>query len=369
MTIRVDHRTIDATRIEGASRSLRAVAGDLLDAKLRMARLLAQIDDARHYQLEGCASIGEYAARFGISRVEAVGLCDLGRALRDHADLEKALRSGKTDSVRASTVARVLANPALVKPGDEWVRHACADALPALKRRVKARIDEFAQQATGVVELSLHVREETKKDFLRARDLASRKEKQALTHGQAFHRIVHFYLDKNDPLRAKPRKRRVPDTATRPDSRYVPAEVVRAVLERSGGQCEFPGCENRIFTELGHIVPHACGSGREADDFFHFCSIHHKLYDARLIRFVGGTVEAPIFWVKGVGTVCADTLGAVKTTRSPSGPPGANGGGGRTAPRKIDPNGDPPPAVAERGAFRRRGDGRYPLFESAFVHC
>lgn len=359
MKIRVDQRHIDATPIEGAADTMRDLAAAMLEAKLRLARFLAQVDEAKHWKLEGCGSLAEFGARFGIARVETRSLRDLGLALRTQVDLERALRANKTDVARAATVSRILANPALVQPGDDWIKHACKDTLTDLRRRVRARIEEFAQQATGVVEVSVHVRDETKAEFLRARELLSTKEGQVLTYGQTFHRVVNFWLDKNDPERRKPGKRRVPHTKTRPESRYVPAEVVREVLERSEGRCEFPGCHNRMFTELGHIVPHAHGSAREASDFFHFCSIHHKLYDAHLIRFVGGTVEAPIFWVKGVGTICDETVEA-----GPRKPPPANG----NSPPPIEPDGGSSSVVSERTAWFG-GRGRYPLFERAFVHC
>ncbi len=68
-------------------------------------------------------------------------------------------------------------------------------------------------------------------------------------------------------------------------SRYVPAEVRRAVLARAGGRCEFPRCGFDTWLDLAHLVPHRAGGSREADNLVLLCGVHHRALDA-------GTLEA-----------------------------------------------------------------------------
>jgi hypothetical protein len=87
-------------------------------------------------------------------------------------------------------------------------------------------------------------------------------------------------------------------TLERPHDRRVPAEVARAIEERSGGLCEFGSCE-RVSTELCHLVPHREGSGREVTDLVQGCRPHHKAYDAKLLEFLGWTDDKlPCFIVQ-----------------------------------------------------------------------
>jgi hypothetical protein len=61
----------------------------------------------------------------------------------------------------------------------------------------------------------------------------------------------------------------------------VPAEVVRAVWERDGGQCAFVGnggqrCESRDRLELDHVVPLARGGLATVDNLRLLCRPHNQ---------------------------------------------------------------------------------------------
>lgn len=134
-----------------------------------------------------------------------------------------------------------------------------------------------------------------KRRFKRARVLASRKAGKALTEGQTLEAVVDHYLEKFDLLEASEGRRRVPDTAE-VDSRYVPADVRRAVRRRDDDRCAVEGCECRVFLQFAHLVPHAMGGDRERKTLVRLCYRHHRWFDAGSLRLVG-TAEEPRFLV------------------------------------------------------------------------
>jgi len=72
--------------------------------------------------------------------------------------------------------------------------------------------------------------------------------------------------------------------------------TVRTAATTQQPRCEFGGCPEP-YAQHCHLKPHAEGSGREARDLVHGCKIHHKLYDAGLIRFLAWTEDGrPLFY-------------------------------------------------------------------------
>jgi hypothetical protein len=102
-----------------------------------------------------------------------------------------------------------------------------------------------------------------------------------------FHRALELLHD--DVARRKlaattsPRPRR---DKHNPRSRYRPAELIRAVWKRDGGQCAFVAgngrrCDERRFLEFHHLVPYANGGEMAEDNISLRCSSHNK-YEAEL---------------------------------------------------------------------------------------
>jgi hypothetical protein len=209
--------------------------------------------------------------------------------------MEEALLKGEVTFAAAREIGRLYRDPELLEEDDDWLKVARSSRLRDLKRRVRERIESVRQGQKTTVHYSAVVTADTAEDLERCREIATRKAKQAVTKGQMLVVLSTSYLDLHDPLAKKPRKRRMRPTLERPHARGVPAEVVRAIEERSGGLCEFGPCE-RPSMELCHLTPHREGSGREVDDLAQGCRAHHKAYDAELIRFLGWTDdELPCF--------------------------------------------------------------------------
>ena len=65
--------------------------------------------------------------------------------------------------------------------------------------------------------------------------------------------------------------------------RAVPATIKKQVLKRSGGVCEFFGCDERRYLELEHIRPFAKGGRHELTNLKLYCKVHNQR--AAIIQF------------------------------------------------------------------------------------
>lgn len=315
--IRTDRRTIQAEPNPEAEREVATAAAEYLEVRLRLARLLLTIDRGRTFHLSACSSVVQYAVRLGVPAGEARMLVDLGRALEasdaaaataaESGDpsapsvptLEERVRAGAVPVENAALFGKILAQPGLVRPGEDWAHKAETLRTPELRRQVHARIEEAAQGVVPLVSVTVHITERTREDFHRARVLASREAAMPLTEGQAFTRIVRYYLDARDAERrgAGPRRVGATDDAGvgRHGGRYIPADARRAVVARSGDRCEVPGCALDTFLEFAHVASHASGGSREADNLVRLCHVHHTQFDADCLLFGGWRDGRPVF--------------------------------------------------------------------------
>ena len=287
MDIQTDKRSLTATPDQGAEDRLTKCAKALRALQIEAAKDLARVESGGHYRLQGCASLVEFGVRVGFGACETRQLANLGKSLAAEPTLEAMVRRGEVALTAAAVIGRIYGSPALLRPDDAWLTYARDESVGALRKRVRRRLEEHALGRTRATEVSVFVPEQTHVDFRRARTVASRKAGKTLTDGQTLTAVVDFYLQKNDPLLQGAGTRRVGPTRDDPTSRYVPADVKRAVRQRSGDCCEIPGCNNAIHLEFAHCEPHRHGSGREAEDLAHLCSAHHLLYDAGIIDLTG----------------------------------------------------------------------------------
>jgi hypothetical protein len=207
-------------------------------------------------------------------------------------EIEARLLDGRLTFDAAAAIAGLILRPDFAGRRDEWLKPAGDSDLAELRRKVRKALAE-AERKEVVVPKTVHLTEQDEKDFFEARGRISRSEGRVLTEGEAIGHLSRFYLDRMDPLRAEPGRRRVPDTRL-VDSRYVPIEVRREVFARTGGKCAVWKCGSRWFVDLAHLFPHSGGGAREADDLTPLCRTHHREYDHGLL-FIEGTADRPIF--------------------------------------------------------------------------
>jgi hypothetical protein len=288
------------TTIEHRDRSdlllaeLKTLAAARRDLDIRAARVLHELVESRGMVYAGCASVGQLGERFGIAGPEALMLVGLGKTLKSQPYVEDLVRRGRITVAHAACVGEPLDLPALQRADDDWIGWAISDTLPELRKRVRLRREEARLGDVPPVPVSFFVREQARDDFDRARTIASRKAFRALTPGETFETVTDHYLDSFDEERAAPRKRRLPDTAFL-NGRYVPAAVRREIRERQGDACAVPFCYYPRFLERAHIVAHASGGCREADNLLLLCSAHHDMLDSGNLR-LEGTASAPRFF-------------------------------------------------------------------------
>ncbi|MBL9086699.1 MAG: HNH endonuclease [Planctomycetia bacterium] len=285
--------TDDARRLGDLLPAFRAAVADRRDAELRLAHLLARLGDGKLWEAIGCANVGEFGERHGIAAVEARALLDLGRALRVHPDLEAEIRSGDVTVAAASCVSEVLTQPAMIRPDDDWRGWARDDSLRTLRRRVRERREQVRIGDEPACAVTVFVRSEARDDFERAREIASSREGRTLTPGETFETVVDHYLETFDFARVMPGARRAADTRTY-HNRYVPMAVRREIFARQGFRCAVPFCDHSIFLEKAHLVAHASGGHREADNLILLCTVHHTFFDGGIIR-MEGTASKPVF--------------------------------------------------------------------------
>ena len=213
----------------------------------------------------------------------------LGEVLRTQADTQ-------AESQAAAGPDAPEAPPPHLDPG--WIEFALSKSTREFHRNYLRRRDEWrGGHLTSV--FHAYITHPVRDDLARARTLASRKAKKALSMGQALGVVVSEWLAENDPLRKIPGTRRVPDTATIPGSRYIPAEVDRHVRARTGDECIVPFCDASMWLHRSHRIPHRDGGSREAEQLDLLCPYHHFLYETDCIQ-ISGPADAPIV-TDGVG--------------------------------------------------------------------
>ena len=262
-------------------------------AELRAAHQLAEIKTSGHFIHRGCSSIAHFGERHGLAGREAWRLAAVGEAVRLEPALEERILDGKISLDAAAALLQVLTRPELRREGDDWLAWAEEGSTRELETRIRERAVEVesgepASTMTATLTASAHLK------FERARHVASRKEKRPLTEGQTIEVLADHYLDSFDPLRKRPRSRRMPSTEGRL-GRHVPAAVARQVHARNRGKCSVPGCDRHFFVQRAHLRAHRFGGSREAANLVELCWMHHMMLDYARIRIVGNA-EKPLFY-------------------------------------------------------------------------
>jgi hypothetical protein len=281
-----------AVAIPGCRERLGRLRRVALQARLEAARFLAEIESKGAYWKEDCVLTFELAVRCGYERREARFLVALGRALAASPALAEQVERERILPDAAVEASRVLREPELQREGDDWLAWAECEEIAEFRRRVRRRIEEVRGREP-TVPVDLVVAASVREDFHRACAVASEKAGRPLTEGQAFGTVVRHYLATCDPLRIRGRSRRCgpqDDNA----SRRVPPAVDRAVRRRAKGRCQVPGCGRTRGLQRAHVLPHACGGGREEGNLLLLCWRHHWLLDQGRLRFVG-TTDLPAF--------------------------------------------------------------------------
>lgn len=308
-----------ATRNEAAKRQYLEGLEEMRRGAVKAAEALVELKRCRHYELESCGSIEEFARKNGANDEETRRLLSLGRATEAKPEMKELVLEGRVSIESGSCAGKVLAKPEMQRAGDDWLKWAAEDSPKEFRKRVAERVEEVRSGGEPALSRILTALDRAWEKFARARVIASRSARTTLSEGETLETISDFYLDRTDPMRKEGAARRMPDTLGTP-GRKMPAEELRKVLARNDDRCQYPGCTNRIWLENAHRIPHSRGGGREAADTLRFCKVHHRMFDAGLFRAIG-PADNPTF---------LDREGRPISARAPpksgSSPPSARGG-------------------------------------------
>jgi len=262
------------------------------ESQLQAAKSLVEIDDCGHVVFEGCASIGEFGERYGISASDTRRLLAMGRAIEAYPEVEQKVREGRIPVASAAVIGWVVTKPGLLREGDSWVEWAETESTRDLMERLERRREEVVLDPdANVIPLQFFVSRATKRRFDRASVLAWRKEGTPLTKGQVFNCLLDHFIDAFDMLAKRPRRRRMADTRGRP-GRARAAEVKRELMMRGADRCSVPFCDNKTFLENAHGVAKAEGGDQESPNTSRDCTAHHTMVDAGQMQ-MRGTPQAP----------------------------------------------------------------------------
>jgi len=265
-------------------------------ADVRLARALGRLSASRLYRREGSSSLTQWGERRGLSARETRSLLDLGRALQVSPLLEGKVLAGLLSVESAAELGKVLSDPSLLVPGDDWISFAEGQTTREVVRAVRKRMEQVHRDVP-LVEVTALLSPRGKDAFDRAREIASRSAERLLSEGETVEVLAEHYLDARDPLRKEPGTRRLPDTAEIPGKRYIPAVVRRAVSGRKQDGCQVPCCPNRVWVHYAHRRAHALGGDREAGNLLRLCRWHHGMLDDGKLRAEGPS-DAPRFYTR-----------------------------------------------------------------------
>ena len=344
-----------APECEAAIREFRDVAAEKRRVALRGARAVLELERTGAHFQAGAASIAHFAEMNGMAAYEARELSNLSRALIANAgieapSLEDRVAAGTIPVGSAAILGQVAAapEPDFIRPDDRWLEWAETKSTRDFRRIFERRRDEV-RAGQAVTPLTAYVTVPVLEQLERARELVSRAAHSPVTMGQTLGVIVDAWLADHDPLRTRPGTRRLPDTATIPDSRYVPAAVDREVRARSNDRCCVPFCGSGNWVQRSHRIAHVDGGDREAEQLDLLCDYHHKLYESGKLR-IEGPASAPIFTDSSGHRL--DKRNAYMTGSSP---PTANGMNGQArAEVETAPSTTPLPETASTSGLSSR---------------
>ncbi len=272
------------------------------------AELLAHLGETearRLYRHAGCSSMFEYCVSgLRLSESSAYRRIQVARMCRKFPRLFAAIAEG-----RLNLTSVLLLRPHFTKANvDELIRAATHQRKAEIEHLIAARFgaqlapelvgkSSFHEIAPGIFEMRVILARATVEKIRRAQDLLSHRipSRNLASVLDQVHELAIAHLEK--------RKFAMTDRsqAARPlaaDSRYVPAEVRRAVYARDGGQCcliDARGrrCGSRHQVELDHIVPVAQGGKSTVDNLRTLCRAHNQLaaMDAFGLGFMRHKIE------------------------------------------------------------------------------
>ncbi len=267
---------------------------------LRRAALLRRLQVALGHDLaamhrscaflrHGATSFPLYCETFGLAGVEGLQLEALAKCADRYPALALQVASGRTTLPAAAAVARLLAEPDLLREGDDWLGWAAGEPTRDVLDRVRRRREE-ARWRRGVFPLRAYLSRRGADLLLRAREVSGRSAGRALSEGETIEVVADDFLDRRDGVR-RARRLAARESADRsppprPGSRRIPGAEKRKVILEGGDRCRVAGCGNGTFLDYCHRRPFREGGENAAGNLLRLCRLHHRQFDGGEWRVV-----------------------------------------------------------------------------------
>ncbi len=298
--------------------------------QVRLARSLLALRRAPSLFRFGATTFPLYCETVGLSAGEGRDLASLAEAEMVRPDVVPRFTGGRLSLGKVAALAHLLRLPRQgpflrpdpgsgdaglhdTKPEDrdtepeDWVRTAEGVTTRDLWRLLEEQ-RESRRLRDSPEFMAMFVSRRGRQDFLRCRDLVSRREWLPVTEGAALERVCDTFLAKNDPERRAARlaerdrraardrgspatpptvpapsrpvpSRPAPDDDPRRRRRRIPAALRRDLIRLFGDRCWVEGCDRRCFLEFAHGIPVREGGGEEFDNLLRLCGEHHAQFD------------------------------------------------------------------------------------------
>jgi hypothetical protein len=280
----VDRAVIEATRKAHA-------------AEWELARLLGGIEARGSFRVRGYSGAVHYGDVRGVGPASRVkNLLAIERHFPSLPQVREAFLDGGLSLEKAAALCLV------ARADDEasWVEAALRLSTPDVQRRVReARIKrgDIPPVQRHVFEL----RDGDAEAFDQAHAQVCRDEGSAVDKGVALGCISRHYLDCRDKRRRRshPQGEELPTDPRDlpeglPGSRYVPAQVARAVWTRDRGCCRVPNCHHRGWVQISHIEERRNGGQPTLENLMLMCAGHNGMHEAGEL-VIQGNANQPVF--------------------------------------------------------------------------
>lgn len=222
----------------------------------RLAQLLATLEDEKGWLLFGHASLCEYArVRHQIEPRKARSLAQLGHALSDLPVLDAAMAEGTLPWTKARELLRVV----VPETQQTWLERA--QKCPSRDLEALVGAASFGEDPPASTPLR-----PSRKRVVFTMEAAEASEticEEACCDAEVV------------DLRPGPEQGHL--------SRTVAPATRRAVVHRDRRTCRVPGCNNRLYGAVHHIVSRLRGGGHGTGNLVLLCTCHHRqLHEGRL---------------------------------------------------------------------------------------
>jgi len=310
---------------QGIHEALVACCRDVKIREHQVAILLAKMCAREHHRELGYASIHDYAEQvLDLSVRQSRALLHIGRALPDFPQLDAAFAEGKIGWTKAREVVRV-ATPETEAAWVERATHVSSRTLedqvarsergegppdpddppPKARERRRVTFDMSTADANAVFCALAMLRQQSGASYDEVDDgvllasLASRvlyEANDATPPSAERYRVLlelcprcgkaegaHAALPVSVVSEAQCDAEIVdlrPGDEHGHASRTIPPATRRAVLARDRYQCVVPGCRNRVWLDVHHLVHREHGGTNTLDNLITTCTVHHRMTHA-----------------------------------------------------------------------------------------